>query len=137
MNIINRNTKSGKSALPRHLAIALMGSVLVTLAPSAVLAHTPADDEIAQNSLEQQVSAHEARRLARVHLCSVGFCSRFGPGGAKVRSITRDAGTWIIDARVSNSSAAMNKQLVLYVNAQSGVVSDVAPKPSPTQVAAE
>ncbi len=137
MNIINRNTKSGKSALPRHLTIALVGSVLVTLAPSAVLAHTPADDEIARNSLEQQVSAHEAKRLARVHLCSVGFCSRFGPGGAKVRSITRDAGTWIIDARVSNSSAVMNKQLILYVDAQSGLVSDVAPKTSPTQVAAE
>ena len=137
MNTINRNTKTGKSALLRHLAIAMVGSFLVALPASAVLAHTPADEEIAQNSSEKQVSAYEAKRLARVHLCSVGFCSRFGPGGAKVRSITRDAGTWIIDARVSNSSAVMNKQFILYVDAQSGVVSDVAPESSPTQVAAE
>ncbi len=137
MNTTNSNTKSGKSALLRPLAIALVGSFLVALPASAVLAHTPADEEIAQTSPDEQVSAYKAKRLVRSYLCSVGFCSRFGPGAAKVRSITRDSGTWIIDARVSNSSAVMNKQVILYVDAQSGVVSDVAPASSPTQVAAE
>jgi hypothetical protein len=137
MNTISRNTKTGKSALLRQLAIALVGCALITLPVSAVLAHTPADDENEQNAPGKQVSAHDAKRLARSYLCSVGFCSRFGPGAAKVRSITRDTGTWIIDARVSNSSAVMNKQVILYVDAQSGVVSDVAPASSPTQVAAE
>ncbi len=137
MNFINRNTKTSKSGLLRRSAVVLAGVALVTLPATAIFAHTPDEEDIGKYEVEEQVSANAAKRLARSHLCSMGFCSRFGPGSAKVRSITRDAGTWIVYARVSNGPTVMNKQRILYIDAQTGVVSDLPPDTSPAQVAAE
>jgi len=137
MNIDNRESKISEPGLLHRSAVVLAGVVLVMLPAAAIFAHTPQEDDIAKFEVEEQVSANAARRLARVHLCSLGFCSRFGPGGAKIRSITRDAGTWIIYANVSNGSAIMNQQRILYVDAKTGLVSNVPPDTSPAQIAAE
>ncbi len=137
MNIINCKTRMSESGLLRRSAVVLAGVALVALPVTATYAHTPEEAGIAKYEAEEQVSANAARRLARVYLCSLGFCSRFGPGGAKIRSITRDAGTWIVYAQVSNGPAAMNQQRILYVDAQTGLVSNVPPDTSPAQVAAE
>ena len=96
MNIINRKTKMREPWLLRRSAVVLAGVALITLPATTIFAHTPDDEDIAKYEVEEQVSANSAKRLARAHLCSMGFCSRFGPGGAKIRSITRDAGTWIV-----------------------------------------
>lgn len=137
MNIINCKAKTSEPGLLRRAIVVLAGVALVTLPATTIFAHTPEEDDIAKYEVEEQVSANAARRLARVHLCSLGFCSRFGPGGAKIRSITRDAGTWIIYAQVSNGPAVMNQQRILYVDARTGLVSNVPPDSSPAQVAAE
>jgi len=137
MNIINRKTKMREPWLLRRSAVVLAGVALITLPATTIFAHTPDEEDIAKYEVEEQVSANSAKRLARAHLCSMGFCSRFGPGGAKIRSITRDAGTWIIYARVSNGPAVMNQQRILYVDARTGLVSNVPPDSSPAQVAAE
>ncbi len=137
MNIINCKAKTSEPGLLRRAVVVLAGVALVTLPATTIFAHTPEEDDIAKYEVEEQVSANAARRLARVHLCSLGFCSRFGPGGAKIRSITRDAGTWIIYAQVSNGPAVMNQQRILYVDARTGLVSNVPPDSSPAQVAAE
>ena len=137
MNIINCKAKTSEPGLLRRAVVVLAGIALVTLPATTIFAHTPEEDDIAKYEVEEQVSANAARRLARVHLCSLGFCSRFGPGGAKIRSITRDAGTWIIYAQVSNGPAVMNQQRILYVDARTGLVSNVPPDSSPAQVAAE
>lgn len=137
MNIINCKAKTSESGLLRRTVVVLAGVALVTLPATTIFAHTPEEDDIAKFEVEEQVSANAARRLARVHLCSLGFCSRFGPGGAKIRSITRDAGTWIIYANVSNGPAIMNQQRILYVDAKTGLVSNVPPDTSPAQIAAE
>jgi hypothetical protein len=137
MNIINCKAKTSEPGLLRRAVVVLAGVALVTLPATTIFAHTPEEEDIAKYEVEEQVSANAARRLARVHLCSLGFCSRFGPGGAKIRSITRDAGTWIIYARVSNGPAVMNQQRILYVDARTGLVSNVPPDSSPAQVAAE
>ncbi len=137
MNIINRKTKMSELGLLRRSAVVLAGVALITLPATTIFAHTPDEEDIAKYEVEEQVSANAAKRLARVHLCSLGFCSRFGPGGAKIRSITRDAGTWIVYTRVSNGPTVMNEQRILYIDAQTGVVSDVPPDTSPAQVAAE
>ncbi len=137
MNIINRNTKMREPWLLRRSAVVLAGVALIMLPATAIFAHTPDEEDIGKYAVEEQVSANAAKRLARVHLCSMGFCSRFGPGGAKIRSITRDAGTWIVYTRISNGPTVMNKQRILYIDAQTGVVSDVPPVTSPAQVAAE
>ena len=137
MNIINRKTKVSKSGLLRRSAVVLAGAALVTLPATAIFAHTPDEEDIAKYEVEEQISANAAKRLARSHLCSMGFCSQFGPGGAKIRSITRDAGTWIVFARVSNGPSVMNEEHIFYVDAQTGLVSNVPPDTSPTQIAAE
>ncbi len=137
MNIINCKAKTSEPGLLRRAVVVLAGVALVTLPATTIFAHTPEEDDIAKYEVEEQVSANAARRLARVHLCSLGFCSRFGPGGAKIRSITRDVGTWIIYAQVSNGPAVMNQQRILYVDARTGLVSNVPPDSSPAQVAAE
>lgn len=105
--------------------------------PGAGLAHTPGliVDDVYDTG--EQISAYAAKRLARTHLCTVGFCSRFGPGSARVRSITRDAGWWVLDVRVSNGGAAMSAKHTLYVDARTGAVSEERPDREPTPVAAE
>ena len=136
MNIINRKTKSSESGLLRRSAIILVGAALVTLPVSAVFAGTPEEDDIAKYEVEKQVSAHQAKRLARAHLSRLGFSNRIGPGAVRIRSITRDAGTWIVSVRVTGTYV-LNDQRILYVDARSGVVTDVPPDTSPAQVAAE
>ncbi len=91
MNIINRKTKSSESGLLRRSAIILVGAALITLPPSAVFAHSPEQDDIAKYEVEKQVSAHEAKRLARSYLRTLGFSNRIGPG-----AVSREAppGAW-------------------------------------------
>ncbi len=137
---MNTNTLYSKSSYARRLrsvALTLVGTALISLPTSVVLADTTEADDLAKYEVEKQVSASEAKRMARSHLKAQGFSGRIGPGAARIQSITRDAGTWIVTARVSNGGAVQNRQRVLYIDAQTGVVSDAAPTKSPSQVAAE
>jgi len=137
MNTTITYTKSSYNKLLRSAVIALISTALISLPTSVVLADTTADDDIAKYEVEKQVSASEAKRMARSHLKAQGFSGRIGPGAARIQSVTRDAGTWIISAKVSNGGSVLADQRILYVDAQTGVVSDVAPTNSPSQVAAE
>lgn len=137
MNTTITYTKSSYNKLLRGAAIALVSTALISLPTSVVLADTSADDDLAKYEVEKQVSASEAKRMARSHLKSQGFSGRIGPGAARIQSITRDAGTWIVSAKVSNGGSVLTEQRILYIDAQTGVVSDVAPTKSPSQVAAE
>ena len=136
MNIVTKGiwtatqTKSPQS-------IAILASLLAFIAPaSTAFAHTPDQTEIVSEAVPS-LSAHEARRLARAHLCDAGFCSSFGPGAAKLSGITRDAGTWILNVRLSDGGATFTQRHVLYIDAGTGVVSEVPPAASPMQVASE
>lgn len=119
----------------RKAVIALAGLLTFALPTAGSFAHTPGGE--ANSEAEAQLSAHDARRLARVHLCSAGYCGSFGPGAAKVSSITRDAETWVLHVRLSDSGTAFKQHHVLYIDANTGVVSEVPPETSPTQVASE
>lgn len=138
MNTINRNTKSSKFGLLRHTAVILTGAALFTL-PAAVLAHTAAADDSASYEVEKLVSASEAKRMARLYLSKQGFSTHIGPGpgAARIKSVTLDAGTWIVAARVSIGGRVLSQNLALYVDAQTGIVSHIPPTTKPTQVAAE
>jgi hypothetical protein len=83
------------------------------------------------------VSAHEAKRLARIYLCDAGYCSRSGPGAARISSTTRDAGTWVLAVRLSDGGAVFRQRHVLYIDAVTGVVSDTPPAGTPVRVAGE
>ena len=130
---------SGYAGRLRGVAITLVGAALVSLPTPVVLAHPITDVDIANYEVEKQVSANQAKRLARSHLTRQGFSTSIGPGpgAARIKSITRDANTWIVHARVSNGGSVLNIQRIIYVDTQTGVVSDVAPTKSPSQVAAE
>ena len=136
MNIINVKTETSRPGLLGYAAVVLTGIALATLPATAIFAGAPEEDEIANYEVEKQVSAHTAKRLARSYLSKLGFSSRIGPGAARIRSITRDAGTWIVSARVSGTHVS-NDLRILYVDARTGVVSDVPLDMSPAQVAAE
>jgi len=117
-------------------AFAILTSIAFgLLLTTASFAHNPVEDGFNGYDLNQQISANKAKRLARSYLCSVGFCSSFGPGSAKVRSVTRDSATWVIYVQLSNGPTAMNQKHVLYVDAQTGVVSETRKEQTPEQVA--
>jgi len=136
MNIVTKGIKSATQTKSQHL-IAILASLLALMMPaSAAYAHTPDQTEIVSEAVPS-LSAHEAKRLARAHLCDAGFCSSFGPGAAKLSGITRDAGIWILNVRLSGGGATFTQRRVLYIDAGTGVVSEVPPAASPTQVASE
>lgn len=139
---MNTNTLYSKSSYAGRLhsvATALVCTALISLSTPVVLADNAAEDDAANYKAEKQISASEAKRLARSHLSKQGYSTSVGPGpgAARLKSITRDAGTWIVTARVSNSGSVLNQLRILYVDTQTGVVSDVAPAKSRSQVAAE
>jgi hypothetical protein len=136
MNTINRNTKSSNFGLLRHTAVILTGAALFTL-PAAVLAHTVAADDSASYEVEKLVSASEAKRMARLYLSKQGFSTHIGPGAARIKSVTLNAGTWIVAARVSVGGRVLSRNFALYIDAQTGIVSHIPPTIRPTQVAAE
>lgn len=138
MNTINRNSKSSNFGLLRHTAVILTGAALFTL-PAAVLAHPAAADDSASQEVEMQLSANEAKRKARSYLNEQGFSTHIGPGpgAARIKSVTLDAGTWIVATRVSIGGKVLSQKFALYIDAQTGVVSHVPPTKRPVQVAAE
>jgi len=136
MNIVTKEMRPARqTGLQRSVAI--FASLLAFMIPaSAALAHIPDQTETVFEAAPS-LSASEARRLARAHLCDAGFCSSFGPGAAKLSGITRDAGTWVINVRLSDGGASFTQRHILYIDAGTGVVSEVPPAASPTQVASE
>jgi len=83
------------------------------------------------------ISANSAKRLARGFLAERGFVSGIGPGAARIRSISRDGATWVIQVAYSLDTTTMTKRATLYVDADAASVSEVAPQKKPVQVAAQ
>jgi hypothetical protein len=88
-------------------------------------------------TVTQQVSASGAKRLARKFLTERGFKMGIGPGAARIRSVTRDGDTWILQVRYSHSGYIMNQKAMLYVDANAALVSETAPPQRAEQVAAQ
>ena len=65
------------------------------------------------------------------------FATGAGPGKAAIKSVTRDGGTWILQVAISDGGWIQNRKAVLYIDAESAMVSEVAPEPKPEQVAAQ
>jgi len=85
----------------------------------------------------EQVSAYGAKRLARRFLTNRGFTNGMGPGAARIKSITRDGDTWVLRVAFSLDSHIMNQKALLYVDAGTVRISEVAPARKPRQVAAQ
>lgn len=130
MNNVTRVTKS-----PRVLAV-LMAAAFGLSSVSTYAADT--DDSAYDNiTVTEQVSAHSAKRLAREFLVERGFATGTGPGKAAIKSVARDGDTWVLQVAISDGGWVMNKRAVLYINADSAMLSEVAPIQKPEQVAAQ
>lgn len=106
---------------------------------SATSSHAADSNEQAYDNVTvvAPISANSAKRLARSFLAERGFVSGIGPGAARIRSISRDGGTWVLQVAYSLDTTTMNKRATLYVDADSASVSEVAPVKEPVQVAAQ
>ncbi|MDH4107187.1 MAG: hypothetical protein OEW35_02625 [Gammaproteobacteria bacterium] len=84
----------------------------------------------------EQVSAHRAKRLARGFLTERGFSSGMGPGAARIRSITREGDTWVVQIALNNNNRhVMNEKHYLYIDADTAVVSETPPSSMTERVA--
>jgi hypothetical protein len=117
----------------RILTVLLAGALGLSAASSDASETTEeAYDNI---TVTEQLSAYGAKRLALQFLFERGFSNGVGPGNARIKSITRDSDTWIVQVALSNGTHIMNKRAILYIDANSAMVSEVAPERTPRQVA--
>lgn len=120
---------------PRIVAVVLAAAFGL----SATTSYAADDNEEAYENVTvvAQVSASSAKRLVRSFLSERGFVNGVGVGAARIKSISRDGDTWIIQIAYSLDTLVMNNRATLYVNANSASVSEIAPAKKPVQVAAQ
>ena len=117
--------------------LATVFAAVLSLAAANASASDVNDEAYDNVTVTAEVSANSAKRLVRSYLHDRGFSYGFGPGAARVKSITRDADTWIVKVDYSNGGFVMSEHAVLYVNANTATLAEVAPAPQPQQVAAQ
>ena len=83
------------------------------------------------------ISASSAKRLARDFMSERGFVRGMGPGAARIKGISRDGSTWVVQVAYSLDTTTMSKRATLYIDADSASVSEVAPVKEPVQVAGQ
>ena len=86
--------------------------------------------------VSESVSANDARRAAYRYLADQGFSKRSGLGAVRVRSTTREGDTWVLSVSYSRTGRALSQQAMLFVDAESALVSEVAPEDIEGRVAA-
>jgi len=118
---------------PRILPVLLAASLCLSVTTTAASDATDAYDNI---TVTQQVSASAAKRLAHRFLTERGFTIGIGPGAARIKSVTRDGDTWILQVHFSRGGYTMNQKAMLYVDANSALVNEVAPRQRAGRVAA-
>ncbi len=120
---------------PRFIALVLAAAFGLSATTSYAADY---NEEAYENvTVVAQVSASSAKRLVRSFLSERGFVNGVGPGAARIKSISRDGDTWIIQIAYSLDTLVMNNRATLYVNANSASVSEIAPAKKPVQVAAQ
>lgn len=77
--------------------------------------------------IAQQVSASEARRAAYRYLGELGYSRYSSTGSARVRSITREGDTWIVNVAYSTGGRVLSRRATLFVDAATAFVSEQAP----------
>ena len=117
--------------------VALVFAAAIGLSATSSHAADSNDQAYDNVTVVAPISAYSAKRLARGFLTERGFVSGIGPGAARIKSISRDGGTWIVKVAYSHGTLSMNKRATLYIDADSASVSEVAPVKEPVQVAAQ
>jgi len=115
---------------------ALLLSAVIGLVTTT--SHASEAEKVYDNiTASEQVSAYGAKRLARRFLSNRGFVYGVGPGAARIKSITRDGDTWVLHVVFSQDSRIMHESALLYIDAGTARVSEVAPLQAPRHAAAQ
>jgi hypothetical protein len=117
--------------------IALVFAAAICLSATSSYAADSNEQAYDNVTVVAPISANSAKRLARGFLAERGFVNGMGPGAARIKSISRDGGTWVVQVAYSLDTLTMNKRATLYIDADSASVSEVAPAKEPVQVAAQ
>lgn len=118
-------------------SLALLMAAAIGLSSASGFAAEMTGEAYDNVTVTEQVSAHGAKRLGRQFLVKRGFATGIGPGKAAIKSVTREGDTWVLQIAISDGGWVSNRKAVLYINAKSAMVSEVAPAPQPEQVAAQ
>ncbi len=117
--------------------LALVFAAAIGLAATNASAADATEATYDNVTVTSQLSANGAKRLTRRFLLDRGFVYGVGPGAARVKSITRDADTWIIRVVYSNGGYVASEQAILYIDTNTAALSEVAPVREPQQLAAQ
>lgn len=119
---------------PRHGWATAALVALLALGTTTASAHVP--DPHDAEARDAAVSANDAKRVVRRFLVDLGYSMNARPGGARIRSVTRDGDTWVVQVDLRPDVTIRREQATLYVDAHSGRLTDKAPHDSP-RVAAQ
>ncbi len=119
----------------RTAASVLAAALLVAAAPAVASDAVAVDDALDDTVIEKQITANDARRAAYGYLREQGYTRKIGPGGARVRAITRDGDTWLVKVSMSNGTSVQSVRSMLYIDAKTALVSEVPPEEQPSRVA--
>jgi hypothetical protein len=117
--------------------VALALAAVISLSATSSYAADQSEEAYDNVTVIAPLSANSAKRLARGFLTERGFVSGIGPGAARIKSISRDGDTWVLQVTYSLGGLTMSQKATLYINADSTTVSEVAPARKPVQVAAQ
>ena len=105
----------------RHACGSLIGAL-----STPVVAH-PHDNKADEFVNYEQVSASQAKRIARTYLTKQGYSRHIGPGGARINSVTRREHLWLVEVFLRTSSATGGDTRILYIDSATGRLSELAP----------
>jgi len=143
---MNDSTQSNESGTGRKANRCLLAILL-----AAGLASTPAhadgaDQAVAVDAadtakkveiryVDPQLSANDARRAAYGYLRKLGYSRNSNTGTARIRSTTREGDTWIVEVAYSRGGRVLSQRAVLYVDADSALVTEVPPSGDDRRIA--
>jgi hypothetical protein len=117
--------------------VALALAAVISLSATSSYAADESEEAYDNVTVTAPLSANGVKRLARGFLVERGFVNGIGPGAARIKSISRDGDTWVLQVTYSLGGLTMSQKATLYVNADSTTVSEVASARKPVQVAAQ
>ena len=146
-------TNSSRSHSPTRLSTGAGRAMLATAAAALLLLALQAQgadtaDGVAVDDYEsvyvpagqvirQQISANEARRAAYRYMSELGYARNSSLGSARVRSVTREGDTWILTVAYTSGGRTLSRKAVLFVDANTALVSELPPGDIEGRVAAE
>lgn len=138
MTMIRSSNNRPAQGLIRSIALSAFGALLLSFAAQAEANDAEGAIRIDRYEAPEatgQLSASDARRRAYRYLAKLGYTNSSAIGGARVRSITREGDTWIARIAYSTGGRVLSRKAVLYIDADTALVSETPPRDGEGRVA--